>query len=211
MKPRINEHDEFLLSRLLDGDLSTAEAEVLRRRLENEPGLSEAYAAMARLDGLLKGRRADQPQLDWKAFHARVVDQVKRGGETRAAAPVIRLSRWLAIGLPLAAAATIALFLLFSGAGNSPIPGGGGPKGPGAPPSGNLVVTIEKPKAAPPTSPEPIRVNFKRSQQLAEAIWQEDAIREEKPHMGLAGGPSLVPEAAPEQKELDLLVDFLPM
>ena len=88
MKPPINEHDEFLLSRLLDGDLSPAEAEALRRRIENDPGLSEAYDAMARLDDLLKGRRADHPQVDWKAFHARVVDQVKCGGGTRAAALV---------------------------------------------------------------------------------------------------------------------------
>jgi len=205
MKPPINEHDEFLLSRLLDDDLSPAEAEALRRRIKNDPALSEAHAAMARLDGLLKGRRADQPQVDWNAFHARVVDQVERGGESRAAAPVIRLSRWLAIGLPLAAAASIALvFMVRSPAEKGPIPP------PPPPPSGSLVVDVQKPPTAPPT-PGSIQVTFKRSQQLAEAIWQDDAIKEEKPQMGLAGGPSLVPEAAPEEKELDLLVDFLPM
>ena len=95
MRPPINEHDEFLLSRLLDNDLSPAEAEVLRRRIEDEPALSEAYAAWLGWTGLLKGRRADQPQVDWKAFHAHVTDQVERAAEAKAAPVTFRLSRWL--------------------------------------------------------------------------------------------------------------------
>ena len=210
MKP-LNEHDEFLLSRLLDNDLSPAEAEGLRRRIEHEPGLSEAYAAMTRLDGLLKGRRADQPQVDWKAFHARVTNQVERAAETRVASPIIRLSRWLAVGLPLAAAASIALVLMLHTPAEKPTSGGKGHGGPVGPRPGSLVIAVQRPETAPPTSPGPIQVNFKRSQQLLEMTKWDDAAKDEKPPVKLAGGPSLAPEAAPMEVEMDSLVDFLPM
>jgi len=187
MKPLINEHDEFLLSRLLDNDLPPAEAETLRRRIEAEPALARAYARMARLDSLLKERRADQPQLDWKRFHARVTNQVERAAEAKASSPIIRLSRWLAIGVPLAAAAAIALVVLLHS------PGAKTKTGPG-PDEGRPVVMVDKPTLTP--APEgSIEVRFKRSQQLAELTLQDDAEADEQPasHVSVFSEPEALP------------------
>lgn len=120
MKNRpINEQDEFLLSRLLDDDLSPAEAAALRERLQQEPELRRAYASMQRLDALLTARRQDQPQVDWAQFHGRVMEQVKaETGHRR----VIRLADFLRVSLPLAAAAAIALVVWLWPQGESIIP-----------------------------------------------------------------------------------------
>ncbi len=197
MKPLINEHDEFLLSRLLDNDLPPAEAETLRRRIEAEPALARAYARMARLDSLLKERRADQPQMDWKAFHARVTNRVERAAEAKASSPIIRLSRWLAIGVPLAAAAAIALAVILWPPIGSTKPDGNnvadGPTG-GRPPLGELLVKVDQPTPAPPAVEGSIKVHFKRSQQLAELTWQADAVADEQPESFVSG---VVPGALP--------------
>jgi len=172
MRPPINEHDEFLLSRLLDNDLPPAEADALRRRIEAEPALAQAYARMAQLDSLLKARRADQPQLDWKGFHARVINQVERAAEAKASRPVIRLSRWLSIGVPLAAAAAIALVVILR-------PPSGTTRPIGDP--GVLVVKYKEPPPAAPAPEGSNKINFKRSRQLAELTLQDDAEAEEQP------------------------------
>jgi len=189
MMQRINEHDEFLLSRLLDNDLSPAEAEALRRRIEAEPALARAYAHMARLDNLLKARRADQPRLDWKGFHARVTSQVERAAEAKASRPVIRLSRWLAIGLPLAAAAAIALVVILRA------PADKTETGPDNLKPGRLVVQVDEPAPVAPAGEGDIKIRFKRSQQLAELTWQADAEAEEQPasHVFVSLEPEVVP------------------
>lgn len=174
---RINEHDEFLLSRLLDGDLPAAEAEALRRRIEAEPALAAVYARMVRLDGVLKGRAGDRPQVDWRAFHARVLNRVELAAEENASPLFVRVSRWLAIGVPLAAAAVIALVFILRSPGGKPA---GGP-GPAPLPGGTLVVVVERPVPVVPAAEGSIKVSFKRSQQLAEATWQADAIADEQP------------------------------
>lgn len=63
---RITQHDEYLLSRLVDGDLPGDEAESLRGRMEREPDLRAAFQSLVRLDAALKARRADQPRVDWR-------------------------------------------------------------------------------------------------------------------------------------------------
>ncbi len=184
----INEHDEFLLSRLLDNDLAPAEAEALRRRIEAEPALAEALARMTRLDSVLKERRADQPQVDWRAFHARVTNRVEQAAEAMATPSIIRLSRWLAIGIPLAAAAVIALALILRSPTAKRTPT------PPPPQTERPMVIVERPTPVPPASPGSIKVNFRRSQQLAEATWQSDAIAKEQPQSLIS---SLAPGALP--------------
>jgi hypothetical protein len=115
----INEQDEFLLSRLLDDDLSSDEAASLRVRLEREPELQRAFVAMSRLDTLLVARRADQPQVNWASFHSQVMNRV----EAEAARPItIKLASYLRAALPLAAAAAIALVIWYWPHGQTPLP-----------------------------------------------------------------------------------------
>ncbi|MGQ9651417.1 MAG: hypothetical protein ACUVXJ_15015 [Phycisphaerae bacterium] len=205
--PQISEHDEFLLSRLLDNDLSPAEAETLRRRIEDEPDLGRAFATMTRLDGLLKQRRADVPRVNWKTFHVDVTRKVARIGPHKARSQIIRLSRWLAVGLPLAAAASIALVVILHKPTIKPTPstGNGGP-----PASGNLSVVVRRPESPAPAAQGKIEVNFTHSQRLAEAIWLEDAIQDEKPWW-LAGGPAALPEVGPLNTDYDIAADLPPM
>jgi anti-sigma factor RsiW len=110
MSRPINEQDEFLLSRLLDDDLSPQEAADLRARMQREPELQEAYQALSRIDSLLVARRADQPQVDWTRFHREVMDQVEAEAGSRR---TIRLTDFLRVGMVLAAAASIALVVWF--------------------------------------------------------------------------------------------------
>lgn len=214
MMPQISEHDEFLLSRLLDNDLSPAEAEAVRRRIEDEPELGRAFSAMSRLDGLLQQRRADGPQVDWKAFHADVTSEVERAGRKTAPSPIIRLSRWLAVGLPLAAAASIALVVILRGLTITPTPDTPGlvvkPTIEVPPTSGALSVVVQRPEPPAPTPKGEIKVEFTHSQHLAEAIWQEDAEEDEKPWW-MAGGPAALPEVGPLNTDYDIAVDLPPM
>lgn len=205
--PQISEHDEFLLSRLLDNDLSPAVAETLRQRIENEPELGRAFAAMTRLDSLLKRRRADVPRVNWKTFHADVAREVARIGPYKARPQIIRFSRWLAVGLPLAAAASIALVVMLHKPPIKPTPG---PGKAGPPASGNLSVVVRRPESPAPAAQGKIEVNFTHSQRLAEAIWLEDAIQDERPWW-LAGGPAALPEVGPLNTDYDIAADLPPM
>jgi anti-sigma factor RsiW len=76
MRPDVSEHDEFLLSLLLDGGLDEGEAEALRLRLEREPALRRAYDSLRGVDDLLQGRRGDQPAVDLDAFHSTFMDRL---------------------------------------------------------------------------------------------------------------------------------------
>jgi anti-sigma factor RsiW len=75
---RISDNDERLLNALLNGELPEEEAFVLRRRLQAEPELAAAYEALDRLNGLLKRRGGDQPEVDFAGFRADVMAQVRR-------------------------------------------------------------------------------------------------------------------------------------
>jgi hypothetical protein len=208
MAAPISEHDEFLLSRLLDNDLPAAEAEALRRRIATEAGLRAAYASMARLDGLLKDRQVDQPQVDWGRFHARVIGQVESA--SRPAPAVIRLSRWLAVGAPLAAAAVIALVITLHPFESRQRPTGSPtPSGkvavvvPAKTQGGELVVRVQRPVAAPRASEGSIRIDFKRSDQLAEAIRKTDAAEDAERPSGWALAGSEAPRiVAPDESSL---------
>jgi hypothetical protein len=108
MNRQIDEKDEYLLNRLLDGDLDPEEAEALRERIRHEPVLLETFESLARLNKRLASRGADEPTINWPRFH----DSVMRVIETESAARrTIRFPRWLRIGTPLTAAAAIILLI----------------------------------------------------------------------------------------------------
>jgi len=104
---RPDEHDEFLLSRLLDGDLSDDEAAALHARLEREPELRSLLDALTRIDTLLADRRDERPAVNWARFHARVMDQVS--DQSALSGRTLRFPRWLRVTVPIAVAAGIAL------------------------------------------------------------------------------------------------------
>lgn len=194
MKNRpINEHDEFLLSRLLDDDLPSGEAASLRERLEQEPELRRAYASMQRLDALLTARRQDQPQMDWAQFHSQVMEQVTaEAGHRR----VIRLADFLRVSLPLAAAAAIALVVWLWPQGQSvkPQPGGGLPgaqiaqhsdERPDSPAGGSLtedtiegrpalVIRYHRPHQPDQDGSAQVRVSYARSDDLLQQYREMD-------------------------------------
>jgi anti-sigma factor RsiW len=193
MKGRIDETEEFLLSRLLDGDLPAAEADVLRRRIEREPELGEAFDALAGVDRLLARRRDDEPRVDWGRFHARVMQAV-----TETAAPprmVIPLSRYLWFGGPLAAAAAIALLFTIQA---RDLPSPAGPSGPvpirvvlSVPresAGGSIDVQYRRLAPAAPAESTTLQVAFVRSEQMDNLVRDQDQAQRDRP-------PSLVVKA----------------
>lgn len=69
MKSRINEHDEFLLSQLMDGDLPVDQAASLRKRLAEEPELRLFYESLCRVDRMLKSQSSRRLDIDLGSFH----------------------------------------------------------------------------------------------------------------------------------------------
>ncbi len=199
MRPRVNDNDAFLLSRLLDGDLSPAESAALRERIAHDSHLQAEYDAISRVDHVLAARRADQPDVDWDRFHARVVAALER--ETRGSQRTIKLRRWIQVGVPLAAAAAVALLVTtFRDAGSPPQT----PHNASAPivvalnaPShstaGEIRVRVHRPQRAQQGAPV---VRFQRSQQLADATLTLDEARRGGPSY-VAAMPERVPETAP--------------
>ncbi len=201
MGRRIRENDEFLLAELLDGHLPADQAADLRQRMERQPELRAAFKSLADVHALLARRQADQPRVDWRGFHKRVMDAV----EAEPVAPPRRsqLARWLRIGAPLAAAAAIALLVSRYPAG----PETGGPEaassaGPVAAvaPSGDVgqvLVRFERPPLDSAGQTGVVQVSFARSAQLAEAIQQEDkANRSRPPTVFAAVPPPSLPDGA---------------
>lgn len=69
MHDHVNEHDEFLLSQLLDGDLPETQAALLRARLETEPALRRAFEVLSRVDRLVRSHRHELPEVAYTRFH----------------------------------------------------------------------------------------------------------------------------------------------
>ncbi|MCP4636749.1 MAG: hypothetical protein GY848_09795, partial [Methyloversatilis sp.] len=185
----IDERDEFLLSRLVDGDLPDGEAEALRRRMERDPELREAFESLARVDELLRARQTDRPAVDQRRFHADVMRAVEAESASGG-----RLSRWIRIGVPLAAAAAIALFVSFYPFGDDV----------GRRDAGRCLVRIERPAADRVPAGGGIEVTFKRTALLAEAIRQEDAARMNRP-------PSVVAAVSPSSTANRILPELPPL
>jgi hypothetical protein len=185
---RINEQDEMLLNRLLDGDLSADDAAALRQRIQREPALRNVWERLSRIDGLLRERRTDTCQLDWGRFHASVVNQI--GTDAVPVARVIRFPLWTRVAAPLAAAAAVALVLILRAPHEPGKPAGTEPgvirvayhtPQPAAiSASGAIVVRFHRPGGSMPQkdSAAPIHVAFSRSSQLEEQIRAADTARE---------------------------------
>lgn len=188
MNKRIDERDELLLSRLLDGDLTEREEAELSARIEREPDLRASHDALARLNDALVARRKDVPKVDWGRFRSRVMDSIEVPASS---AKVIRFPSWLRVAAPLAAAAVLALIVLTG------LPRGSNPKpdqrtnnvvdnGPQKTAQGGvLVVKFDRPGNG--TAPLPvvqvsdIPVSYAQSAELQEATRQIDKARESQP------------------------------
>ena len=107
----MSEHDnrEFELSRLIDGDLPADAAARLRAALERDAVLRDDHAALTRVDTLVRNAADPLPEgINWPAFRQRVSARI-------AADTLVRSRRRTLIRVfaPLAAAAAVALFVLY--------------------------------------------------------------------------------------------------
>ena len=196
----VEEQDQFLLSRLLDGDLLADEATALRRRLEREPALRAAFESLAQVDALLEDRRADWPTVDWPRFREAVMDAVE--AETSAPPAIIRSVHWMRVGVPLAAAAAIAVLVTLYRSGPETDGPEAGP-GPGpvvaVVPSGDdpapTLVRFKRHWFSPRAEAGVIQVTFAQSAQLEEVTQQQDRANRERPSSVIAGvGPPSLPD-----------------
>lgn len=191
MNERIDERDEWLLNKLLDGDLTEQEEAELAARIEREPDLRASRNALARLNQALAARRADIPKVDWNRFRSRVMDSIEAQAS---AVKVIRFPRWLRVAGPLAAAAVLVLIVL---AGRPP----GSPKGTGRPDladktSGVLLVQYDRPDTtAALSSPQipVVEVSYVKSAELQEATRRIDKARENEPSWRVYTAHGLAP------------------
>lgn len=191
--------DEFLLSRLLDGDLAHDEREVVLRRLEAEPALRECHDWLKRVDQALVQHRTPMPAVDYGRFHRKLMKQVR--AEARGAGGLPRFPVWARLAAPLAAAAAIALVVwLQPGLRPEPPsptePRSGGSEWVDAQPaaseplvvainrpassSGMLAVNVGKPSTSNPQA-QTVRVTFARSVDIAETVQRIDAEQAQRP------------------------------
>ncbi|HOW70982.1 MAG TPA: hypothetical protein PKY77_10305 [Phycisphaerae bacterium] len=187
MNRQIDERDEWLLSRLLDGDLTEPEGIELAARLEREPELRASRDALARLNQALVARRKDVPNVDWERFRSRVMDSIETQSS---AARVIRFPRWLRVTAPLTAAAVLALIILASYPPGSVTHHNRKPgeiltlETPRHGQGGVLVVQYDRPgpTITPPTAQASVvQVNYVQSAELQEATRRIDKARENEP------------------------------
>jgi len=183
----ITEHDEFLLSRLLDGDLPADQADALRQRIEREPALSRAWQNLQRINDLLIQRRRDTCDLDIHELHAQVMNRLAT--EPVPAARVLRFPRWLRVAMPLAAAAAVAIaFIVWT----PPEAGQHSPASPGtltvayqtpASPAkaGTLIVRYHRPGDTTTPQAEPGHVAYARSSELEDYYRRTDEARRNQP------------------------------
>src|SRR5207248_9319279 len=97
----------FLLSRLWDGDVAAAQADAVRTRMEREPELREAFAALTSVNELLVARRSDAASVDFADLRGRIMADV----ESSRRPGTFRIYAWRWAGGLMAAAAAVALFL----------------------------------------------------------------------------------------------------
>jgi negative regulator of sigma E activity len=202
----LSEHDEFLLSQLLDGDLPPADAELLQARIAREPELSKAFAQMRRLNGALLDGRTAQPQVDLASLHSEIMEAI----EASRSPAIIRFPMWTrAAGLLAAAAAIVLFFTVYKPAGaphveapiqivqnppsraipTIPLPEHATPAPAIAPtavamapnpdiPSMNVRVRFNRP--SPPRTND-IKISYVRSDSLATAMKARDTERQSRP------------------------------
>ena len=190
---RINEHDEFLLNRLVDGDLPADEAAALGDRIEREPELRAVYESLVRLNALLADRRKDTCAVNWGRFHAAVMGRIE--ADAARSARVIRFPFWVRVAAPLAAAAAVALFVVLRVPHGTiqPAPAEPGtlrvayltPRAASQGVPGALVVRFSRPGQVRPADAGPaepaIQVAYARSAELEDSIRRADQARQDEP------------------------------
>lgn len=114
----------YLASRAIDGDLTAAEQARLAEAREASPALHKEAEALARVDALVRASAGPAPVVSWDALHARVMSAIAAAAAEAEKAPAdmgLSLRRparagWLrpllGIGVPLAAAAALAVMVL---------------------------------------------------------------------------------------------------
>ncbi len=204
---RIDEHNEFLLSQLIDGDLPADQAAALRERLTREPALQEAYEALTQVDRLLVGQTRTLPQVDWRRFQARVMERAIPVQSNSASPKVIRLPRWARVAMPVAVAASMA-WLLMLAVLPSPTHGPAEPieivfhspqpTSPGTEASPEiLIVQYDRSSPAAQEDRGDLQVAFPRSPELALEIRRVDEAREALPswHLFMVNTPDQIDPA----------------
>jgi hypothetical protein len=189
---RIDEQDELLLNRLLDGDLPADAAAELRGRIDREPALRAVWERLARIDRLLLERRADACEVDWGRFHRSVISRID--AHAAPAARVIRFPWWLSAAVPLAVAAAVAIVFVLRTPHEEAKPGVVGPgviqvayhapRSEGGSPPGAIVVRFHRPEGAGGrdlTAVQPLHVAYLRSSEMEEEIRKADMGRENQP------------------------------
>lgn len=219
MNKPISEHDEFLLSELIDGALPEDQACALRARIECEPAMRVAYEGLQRVEGLLIERRREPVEIDWGRFRAGVMEQVER--EAAGRSKVIKLNRWLKVMTPLAMAACVALVVTAIY-----LPQGQEPSEPGPinvavnrpteftddiearikvevnrPSASDIAVAVGGPQPGDDGGTAGISVQFTQSTELAEVVEQMDQMRENEPSLRryrASVAPNIVPPPVPD-------------
>jgi len=193
-KQVVSEQDEFLLSRLMDDDLPADQAQALRERMAREPALGEVFAALTRVDELVARRKADQPCVDYGRFHAELMDAVRaeparsRPARTR----LIRFPGWLRIGVPLAAAAMIALVIwvqpgiigihvVDSGSPAAQVARNAPANSNGALAAGQIAVRFNRPELGANMAQPARQITYARSNELDQAIREQDQAKRQRP------------------------------
>lgn len=195
----VSPDDEFLLSRLLDGDLADDERELVLRRLEAEPALRECHDSLKRVDQALVQHRTPMPAVKYGRFHRQLMKQVR--AEAGRTGRLLRFPVWARLAAPLAAAAAIALVVWLQPGlrpePTSPVePQSGGSEWVDAQPAASepLVVAFNRPASSsgmlavnvgkPSTSnlqDQTVRVTFARSVDIAETVQRIDAEQAQRP------------------------------
>lgn len=201
---RITEQDEFLLNRLIDGDLTEGQAAELRARMEREPELRKAFRRLERLESLLSARRADRPAVDWGAFHRQVMARVER--ESRPALPLVfKLRRYLGVAVPLAAAAAIVLVVWLTQRGSSPARPGLGPDtvavsptppAPGPTGTDESVLVVRFARLSADAESETIVVAYARSEELQKEYQGRDDLASKQESSGALVAADRLPQPA---------------
>lgn len=215
---RIDEHDELLLNRLVDGDLPAEEEAALGGRIEREPELRSVYDSLVRLNALLAERRKDACAVNWGRFHAAVMSRIE--ADAARSVRVIRFPFWVRVAGPLAAAAAaVALVVVLRTPQGAvqPRPASQGtlrvaylmppPASQGE--HGALAVRFSRPGQVRPANArasEPtIQVAYAKSAELEDSIRRADQARQNEPSSHLyimhadnsAPVPADMMEAAP--------------
>ncbi|MHC4443839.1 MAG: anti-sigma factor family protein [Planctomycetota bacterium] len=204
MRPT-SEKDEFLLNRLLDGDLTQQQAEQLRQRIQKEPALREAYQAYVRINSSLEQRKQDRPTVDWLRFHNAIMQSIK---DQPARHKTISISKWLMVGAPLAAAAAIALLITFYQGPTTVSPNGKDSSNthvvvgiPHESKADKIVIRYNRPtRLSEKRATGAIKVKYGRSTEMAEAVREVD----ETGHSGWGFGAVKAGAPVPAGESMDV-------